>query len=160
MLPTIWWASWRRLRRGAMRLRVARIERSEIRDRPIHGVTPFPRFAAAQPGLRATGLEGVIDIGPAVRDTAAPHLILPIPSGRAPPSREYFAMLHVELGKIIDEAFEKRNDLSPATKGPVRDAVDEALDLLDRGTARVAERRGDGTWHVNQWLKKAVLMSF
>jgi len=69
-------------------------------------------------------------------------------------------MLHVELAKIIDEAFEKRNDLSPATKGPVRDAVDEALDLLDRGAARVAEKRSDGTWHVNQWLKKAVLLSF
>ena len=69
-------------------------------------------------------------------------------------------MLHVELAKIIDDAFEKRNDLSPATKGPVRDAVDEALDLLDRGAVRVAERRGDGTWHVNQWLKKAVLLSF
>ena len=69
-------------------------------------------------------------------------------------------MLHVELAKIIDEAFEKRNDLSPATKGPVRDAVDEALDLLDRGAARVAEKRRDGTWHVNQWLKKAVLLSF
>src|SRR5260221_8133178 len=85
----------------------------------------------------------------------------PIPSaqGRGS-SRDYFAMLHVELAKIIDEAFEKRNDLSPATKGPVRDAVDEALDLLDRGAARVAEKRRDGTWHVNQWLKKAVLLSF
>jgi len=65
-----------------------------------------------------------------------------------------------QLAKIVDEAFEKRNDLNPATKGPVRDAVDEALDLLDRGAARVAEKRGDGTWHVNQWLKKAVLLSF
>ena len=69
-------------------------------------------------------------------------------------------MSHDQLAKIIDEAFEKRNDLSPATKGPVRDAVDEALDLLDRGAARVAEKRSDGTWHVNQWLKKAVLLSF
>jgi 2,3,4,5-tetrahydropyridine-2-carboxylate N-succinyltransferase len=65
-----------------------------------------------------------------------------------------------QLAKIIDEAFERRNDLNPATKGPVRDAVDEALDLLDRGVARVAEKRGDGAWHVNQWLKKAVLLSF
>ena len=65
-----------------------------------------------------------------------------------------------QLAKIIDEAFEKRNDLSPATKGPVRKAVDEALDLLDRGAARVAEKCGDGTWQVNQWLKKAVLLSF
>ena len=65
-----------------------------------------------------------------------------------------------QLAKIIDEAFEKRNDLNPATKGPVREAVDEALDLLDRGAVRVAEKRGDGAWRVNQWLKKAVLLSF
>jgi len=69
-------------------------------------------------------------------------------------------MSHDQLAKIIDEAFEKRNDLNPATRGPVRGAVDDALDLLDRGAARVAERRGDGTWQVNQWLKKAVLLSF
>jgi len=69
-------------------------------------------------------------------------------------------MSHDQLATIIDEAFEQRSDLSPATKGPVRDAVDAALDLLDRGTARVAEKRGDGAWHVNQWLKKAVLLSF
>jgi 2,3,4,5-tetrahydropyridine-2-carboxylate N-succinyltransferase len=69
-------------------------------------------------------------------------------------------MSHDELAKIIDEAFEKRNDLNPGTKGPVRDAVDAALDLLDRGAARVAEKGDDGKWLVNQWLKKAVLLSF
>ena len=61
-----------------------------------------------------------------------------------------------ELAKTIDEAFEKRNDVGPATKGIVRDAVVEALALLDKGEARVA----DGNWKVNQWLKKAVLLSF
>jgi 2,3,4,5-tetrahydropyridine-2-carboxylate N-succinyltransferase len=65
-----------------------------------------------------------------------------------------------QLAQIIDEAFERRNDLNPATRGPVRDAVDSALDLLDRGTVRVAEKNGDGKWLVNQWLKKAVLLSF
>ena len=64
-----------------------------------------------------------------------------------------------DLAKTIDDAFEKRNDVSPATKGAVRDAVDSALDLLDKGEARVAERH-DGKWQVNQWLKKAVLLSF
>src|ERR1043166_9591362 len=64
-----------------------------------------------------------------------------------------------DLAKTIDDAFEKRNDISPATKGAVRDAVDSALDLLDKGEARVAERH-DGKWQVNQWLKKAVLLSF
>ena len=69
-------------------------------------------------------------------------------------------MSHDQLAKTIDDAFENRNDMSPATKGPVRDAVDQALDLLDQGAVRVAEKRGDGSWQVNQWLKKAVLLSF
>ncbi len=69
-------------------------------------------------------------------------------------------MSHNELAKLIDDAFERRNDIGPSTKGPVREAVDAALDLLDRGAARVAERRPDGRWQVNQWLKKAVLLSF
>jgi 2,3,4,5-tetrahydropyridine-2-carboxylate N-succinyltransferase len=69
-------------------------------------------------------------------------------------------MPHTELARTIDDAFEKRNDVGPTTKGVVRDAVETALDLLDRGAARVAERQSDGTWRVNQWLKKAVLLSF
>ncbi|MSP45326.1 MAG: 2,3,4,5-tetrahydropyridine-2,6-dicarboxylate N-succinyltransferase [Xanthobacteraceae bacterium] len=68
--------------------------------------------------------------------------------------------MHTDLAKTIDDAFEKRNDITPATKGPVREAVETALDLLDRGKARVAERGGNGAWSVNQWLKKAVLLSF
>jgi len=67
---------------------------------------------------------------------------------------------HQDLAKTIDDAFEKRAEISPATKGPVREAVEAALDLLDRGKARVAERGGNGAWSVNQWLKKAVLLSF
>ena len=69
-------------------------------------------------------------------------------------------MSHAELAKTIDEAFERREHIGPTTKGPVREAVEEALDLLDRGAARVAEREGNGRWRVNQWLKKAVLLSF
>jgi 2,3,4,5-tetrahydropyridine-2-carboxylate N-succinyltransferase len=69
-------------------------------------------------------------------------------------------MPHTELAKTIDAAFEARNDVGPATQGEVRVAVEAALDLLDRGQARVAERQGDGRWQVNQWLKKAVLLSF
>jgi 2,3,4,5-tetrahydropyridine-2-carboxylate N-succinyltransferase len=70
------------------------------------------------------------------------------------------ADLAKDLKATIDDAFEKRADFTPATKGPVRAAVDTALDLLDRGKARVAERSGNGAWSVNQWLKKAVLLSF
>jgi len=69
-------------------------------------------------------------------------------------------MSHDQLAKTIDDAFEARADISPATKGPVRDAVEQALDLLDRGVVRVAEKRPNGLWQVNQWLKRAVLLSF
>ena len=69
-------------------------------------------------------------------------------------------MADAGLAKTIDDAFEARNDVGPTTKGPVRDAVEAALDLLDRGEARVAERQADNAWQVNQWLKKAVLLSF
>ncbi len=69
-------------------------------------------------------------------------------------------MSHTDLAQIIDDAFERRGDVSPATKGPVRDAVERALDLLDGGGVRVAQKQADGSWHVNQWLKKAVLLSF
>ncbi|MPZ59061.1 MAG: 2,3,4,5-tetrahydropyridine-2,6-dicarboxylate N-succinyltransferase [Rhizobiales bacterium] len=65
-----------------------------------------------------------------------------------------------QLAATIDAAFEDRNNVGPSTKGAVRDAVETALGLLDRGEARVAERGADGTWTVNQWLKKAVLLSF
>ncbi len=65
-----------------------------------------------------------------------------------------------KLASIIDEAFEGRERIGPKTKGAVRKAVNSALDLLDSGRARVAERETDGRWRVNQWLKKAVLLSF
>jgi 2,3,4,5-tetrahydropyridine-2-carboxylate N-succinyltransferase len=65
-----------------------------------------------------------------------------------------------KLAKIINEAFEARDKIGPKTKGAVRKAVDDALGLLDRGEARVAERQADGIWQVNAWLKKAVLLSF
>jgi 2,3,4,5-tetrahydropyridine-2-carboxylate N-succinyltransferase len=70
------------------------------------------------------------------------------------------SMQNAELAKVVDSAFEEREKIGPTTKGPVREAVAEALDLLDRGEARVAEKRPHGQWEVNQWLKKAVLLSF
>jgi 2,3,4,5-tetrahydropyridine-2-carboxylate N-succinyltransferase len=68
--------------------------------------------------------------------------------------------LLTSLAKTIDDAFEGRDEIGPKTKGAVRKAVDTALGLLDTGAARVAERQSDGIWQVNQWLKKAVLLSF
>ncbi len=65
-----------------------------------------------------------------------------------------------ELSSVIDHAFEMRNEITPATvSGEIRDAVREAIHMLDSGRARVAERRNK-TWVVNQWLKKAVLLYF
>ena len=73
-------------------------------------------------------------------------------------------MTDVRLQTQIEKAFEDRATINAATRGHARDAVDEALDLLDRGKARVAEKlpgaTGPNSWKVNQWLKKAVLLSF
>ena len=65
-----------------------------------------------------------------------------------------------DLAATIDAAWENRAELGFATQGEARIAVDRALALLDRGEARVAEPDGQGGWTVNQWLKKAVLLSF
>jgi 2,3,4,5-tetrahydropyridine-2-carboxylate N-succinyltransferase len=69
-------------------------------------------------------------------------------------------MSHGELEKTIGAAFAALNEIGPSTKGAVREAVEAALDLLDSGAVRVAERQADGSWKVNQWLKQAVLLSF
>jgi 2,3,4,5-tetrahydropyridine-2-carboxylate N-succinyltransferase len=69
-------------------------------------------------------------------------------------------MSATQLEKVVNEAFDQRDTLGPSTKGAVREAVENALDLLDTGKARVAQRQADGQWQVNQWLKKAVLLSF
>ena len=64
-----------------------------------------------------------------------------------------------DLQTAIEEAWENRADINTETRGEVREAVLESLDLLDSGKRRVAEP-GDGGWIVNEWLKKAVLLSF
>ena len=65
----------------------------------------------------------------------------------------------MSLQATIEAAFEDRDNISISTQGEVREAVEEALNLLDSGQARVAERGADGTWAVNQWLKQAVLFN-
>jgi 2,3,4,5-tetrahydropyridine-2,6-dicarboxylate N-succinyltransferase len=73
-------------------------------------------------------------------------------------------MTEARLQNLIDQAFADRAKITPQTSGDVRDAVETALDLLDSGKARVAEKipgaTGPDSWKVNQWLKKAVLLSF
>ncbi|WP_153770620.1 2,3,4,5-tetrahydropyridine-2,6-dicarboxylate N-succinyltransferase [Labrenzia sp. CE80] len=65
----------------------------------------------------------------------------------------------VKLAATVDAAFEDRANIDTHTTGDVRDAVEKTLNLLDRGELRVAEKK-DGEWSVNQWTKKAVLLSF
>jgi 2,3,4,5-tetrahydropyridine-2-carboxylate N-succinyltransferase len=60
---------------------------------------------------------------------------------------------------LIEDAWEKRAEIGFATQGPIRNAVTETLAALDEGEVRVAEKK-DGVWQVNQWAKKAVLLSF
>jgi 2,3,4,5-tetrahydropyridine-2-carboxylate N-succinyltransferase len=69
-------------------------------------------------------------------------------------------MADAALEKTINDAWETRADISLSTQGAVRDAVNTALELLDSGKERVAQKNADGSWSVNQWLKKAVLLSF
>ena len=67
--------------------------------------------------------------------------------------------MKADLERVIDAAWERRDAIVAGERGEVHIAVDEALRMLDAGEARVAEPGGDG-WIVNQWLKKAVLLSF
>jgi 2,3,4,5-tetrahydropyridine-2-carboxylate N-succinyltransferase len=65
-----------------------------------------------------------------------------------------------DLAAQITAAWERRDTLSPASKGADVDAIEAALKLLDSGQARVATRGEDGVWTTHQWLKQAVLLSF
>jgi 2,3,4,5-tetrahydropyridine-2-carboxylate N-succinyltransferase len=67
--------------------------------------------------------------------------------------------MNTELARAIESAWDIRETLGLATKGEARDAVEAALEGLDNGSFRVAEKK-DGDWIVHQWLKKAVLLSF
>ena len=69
------------------------------------------------------------------------------------------AEAYEEIEKIINSAFENSDDISPKMTGEKRDAIEAAMSFLDNGTLRVAKKIED-EWHVNQWLKKAVLLSF
>jgi len=64
-----------------------------------------------------------------------------------------------DIRGVIEQAFDRRDEISTDTQGEVREAVDTALRMLDSGQARVAEPAAEG-WQVNEWLKKAVLLSF
>lgn len=66
-----------------------------------------------------------------------------------------------DLESIINKAFEQRADISPSSvDADTKKAVEDAIQMIDSGAARVAEQKGPGDWQVNEWLKKAVLLSF
>lgn len=64
------------------------------------------------------------------------------------------------LEAAIEAAWESRDEISPATSGEWREAIEQTLEALDSGSLRVAEKRPNGSWLVNQWAKKAVLLGF
>ncbi|MEZ5776803.1 MAG: 2,3,4,5-tetrahydropyridine-2,6-dicarboxylate N-succinyltransferase [Paracoccaceae bacterium] len=69
-------------------------------------------------------------------------------------------MSNAALEAAIEAAWEARDTITPASKGEMREAIEDTLNALDSGKLRVAERQADGGWHVNQWAKKAVLLGF
>jgi len=69
-------------------------------------------------------------------------------------------MSNAQLETAIEAAWEARDTVTTATGGETREAIEDTLNALDSGTLRVAEPRESGEWHVNQWAKKAVLLSF
>ncbi len=69
-------------------------------------------------------------------------------------------MSNAQLETAIEAAWEARDTITPTTSGEQREAIEDTLNALDSGSLRVAEKRGDGSWHVNQWAKKAVLLGF
>src|SRR5882757_7963476 len=122
------------------------------------GASSIPRGPNCTPAPRNTGSS-------ATESNVSPHLDSPSPNpDKAPrPTKSLAKEISMSLASLestVSTAFDGRDRISTATKGEVRDAVDHALDLLDKGEARVAEREANGKWKVNQWLKKAVLLSF
>ncbi len=69
-------------------------------------------------------------------------------------------MSNAQLEAAIEAAWETRDQITPATGGETREAIEDTLNALDSGQLRVAERQENGDWHVNQWAKKAVLLGF
>ncbi|MBY5972491.1 2,3,4,5-tetrahydropyridine-2,6-dicarboxylate N-succinyltransferase [Pseudooceanicola marinus] len=69
-------------------------------------------------------------------------------------------MSNAQLEAAIEAAWEARDQITPATEGETREAIEATLNALDSGKLRVAEKGEDGNWHVNQWAKKAVLLGF
>ena len=116
----------------------------EGRDEPMSITSPTICWISRRNTARASG----------ALDIPCPAPDKPLPNEQDSHAQRQASIEH------IDDAFEARDKIGPKTKGPLRKAVNDALELLDTGKARVAARQGDGRWRVNQWLKKAVLLLF
>lgn len=68
--------------------------------------------------------------------------------------------MYQKLSSIIEDSFEKRNEINFATYGEIRKSVDEVLALLDEGKIRICNKNNEGKWQVHQWIKKAILLYF
>ena len=107
---------------------------------------------------------GVLDAPPSrVMTTELNDDIRPLHSPRpnpekagqvSPKSLKEIPMSLSALKSTVNTAFDARDGISTSTKGEVREAVDHALELLDKGETRVAERGADGKWKVNEWLAR------
>ena len=64
-----------------------------------------------------------------------------------------------EIKKIIEDSFENRNNISDSSDKKIIAAINETIELTDKGEVRVAEKKNNN-WSVNQWVKKAILLSF
>ena len=139
------------VRRPCQRRHVIPRERgaSSTRERPISDADARDTGSLLSPGRRSNS--AVLTLRPKSRQKPL--------VATADRSKE-IPMSLPALESTINAAFDARDGISTATKGEVRDAVDHALELLDKGEARVAEREASGKWKVHQWLKKAVLLSF
>ena len=69
-------------------------------------------------------------------------------------------MENKELENVIETSWESREEINEKTAGKTKEAIEQTLNLLGNGTLRVAEKKASGEWAVNQWTKKAVLLSF
>ena len=69
-------------------------------------------------------------------------------------------MSNAQLEAAIEAAWDARDTITPSTGGETREAIEDTLNALDSGSLRVAEKQDDGSWHGNQWAKKAVLLGF
>ena len=136
----------------------ASMEPGEARCSTIFPAISFPRTNSAAPPFGSGTIPSGRGRGRSILQTGVAMSIMKRMISAAF-SKMSGREMSEHLPRVIDEAWKARETLGVSTRGEIRDAVGEALDGLDTGRLRVAEKHA-GEWHVHQWLKKAVLLSF